>query len=87
MLKGPQRQNRLRTVRAKLYYTFISFTLSASSPAEDSTGEREGNGIQIEFKIKAGWDVEGCGRGVQDGEHMCTRGRFRSMDDKTNRIL
>ena len=23
-----------------------------------------------------GWDGEGCGRGVQDGENMYTRGRF-----------
>ena len=23
-----------------------------------------------------GWDGEGSGRGVQDGEHMYTRGRF-----------
>ena len=29
-----------------------------------------------------GWDVEGGGRGVQDGEHMYTRGRFMSMYGK-----
>ena len=34
-----------------------------------------------------GWNGEGGGRGVQDGEHMCTRGRFMSMYDKTNTIL
>ena len=33
-----------------------------------------------------GWDGEGGGRGVQDGEHMYTRGGFMSMD-KTNTIL
>ena len=34
-----------------------------------------------------GWDGEGGGRGVQDGEHVNTRGRFMSMYDKTNVIL
>ena len=34
-----------------------------------------------------GWDGEGRGRGVQDGEHMYTRGRFMSMYGKTNTIL
>ena len=34
-----------------------------------------------------GWDGEGSGRGVQDGEHMYTRGRFMSMYGKTNTIL
>ena len=29
-----------------------------------------------------GWDGEGGGRGVQDGEHMYTRGRFMSMYGK-----
>ena len=34
-----------------------------------------------------GWDGKGGGRGVQDGEHMCTRGGFMSMYGKTNTIL
>ena len=34
-----------------------------------------------------GWDGEGGGRGVQDGEHMYTCGRLMSMYDKTNTIL
>jgi len=34
-----------------------------------------------------GWDGAGGGRGVQDGEHMYTRGGFMSMYDKTNTIL
>ena len=34
-----------------------------------------------------GWYVEGGGRGVQDGEHMYTRGGFMSMYGKTNTIL
>ena len=34
-----------------------------------------------------GWYREGAGRGVQDGEHMYTRGRFMLMYGKTNTIL
>ena len=34
-----------------------------------------------------GWYGEGGGRGVQDGEHMYTHGRFLSMYGKTNKIL
>ena len=33
------------------------------------------------------WDVEGGGRGVQDGEHMNTHGKFMSMYGKTTAIL
>ena len=34
-----------------------------------------------------GWYGEGGGRGVQDGEHVYTRGRFMLMYGKTNTIL
>ena len=34
-----------------------------------------------------GWYGEGGGRGVQDGEHMYTHGRFMLMYGKTNTIL
>ena len=34
-----------------------------------------------------GWDGEGGGRLVQDGEHMYTRGGFMSMYGKANTIL
>ena len=34
-----------------------------------------------------GWDEEGGGRGVQEGEHVYTRGRFMLMYGKTNTIL
>ena len=34
-----------------------------------------------------GWGREGGGRGVQDGEHVDTRGRFMLMYGKTNTIL
>ena len=34
-----------------------------------------------------GWDRDGGGRRVQDGEHVYTRGRFMSTYGKTNTIL
>ena len=34
-----------------------------------------------------GWDGEGGGSGVQDGEHMYTHGGFMSMYGKTTTIL
>ena len=34
-----------------------------------------------------GWYREGGGKGVQDGEHMYTRGGFMLMYGKTNTIL
>ena len=34
-----------------------------------------------------GWDGEGGGRGVQNGEHMYTHGRFMSIYGKTTIIL
>ena len=34
-----------------------------------------------------GWDGEGGGKGVQDGEHMYTHGGFKSMYGKTNTVL
>ena len=34
-----------------------------------------------------GWYGEGCGSGVQDGEHVYTHGGFMLMYGKTNKIL
>ena len=34
-----------------------------------------------------GWYGEGGGKGVQDGEHVYTRGKFMLMYGKTNTIL
>ena len=34
-----------------------------------------------------GWYGEGGGRGIQDGEHMYTRGGFMLMYGKTNTVL
>ena len=41
----------------------------------------------VHWDDPAGWYGEGGGRGVQDGEHMYTRGRFMLMYGKTNTIL
>ena len=41
----------------------------------------------VQWDDPEGWDGEGGGTGVQDGEHMYTNGRFKSMYGKTNTIL
>ena len=41
----------------------------------------------VDWDNPEGWDGEGCGKGVQDGEHMYTCGRFTLMYGKTNTIL
>ena len=41
----------------------------------------------VHWDESEGWDGEGGGRGVLDGEHMYTCGRFMSMYGKTNTIL
>ena len=54
-----------------------------------SPGSTQGTGCSklVHWDDPEGWDGEGGGRGVQDGEHMYTRGGFMSMYDKTNTIL
>ena len=37
--------------------------------------------------LAEGWDQEGGGKEVQDGEHMYTHGGFMSMYGKTTTIL
>ena len=41
----------------------------------------------VHWEDPEGWDGEGGGRRVQDGEHMYTHGGFKSMYDKTNTML
>ena len=41
----------------------------------------------MHWEDSEGWDGEGGGRGVQDGEHMYTHGEFMSMYGKTTTIL
>jgi len=41
----------------------------------------------VDWDDPEGWDGEGGGRGVQDGEHVYPHGVFMSMYGKTNTIL
>ena len=41
----------------------------------------------VQWDDPEGWDGEGSGRGVQDGEHMYAHGRFMSMYGNTTTIL
>ena len=41
----------------------------------------------VDWDDSEGWDGEGGGRGIQDGEHMYTCGGFMSMYAKTTTIL
>ena len=38
-----------------------------------------GHSKPVHWDDPEGWEGEGVGRGVQDGEHMYTHGRFMSM--------
>ena len=51
-----------------------------------SPGSRHETGL-VHWDDPEGWDGEGGRRGVQDGEHRYTRGRFMSMYGKTTTIL
>ena len=62
----------------------VSYVKQISSPG--SMHDTECLGL-VHWDDPEGWDGEGGGRGVQDGEHMYTRGGFMSMYDKTNTIL
>ena len=39
---------------------------------------------RVHWDDPEGWDGEGGGRGVQDGEHMYIQGRFMSMYGKNH---
>ena len=41
----------------------------------------------VNWDDREGWYREGGGRGVQDGKHVYTHGRFMLMYGKTNAIL
>ena len=47
--------------------------------------KREGGLIHVD--VRQGWDGEGGGRRVQDGEHMYTCGGFILIFGKTNTIM
>ena len=42
---------------------------------------------QLSFSFKKGWNGEGGGRRVQDGEHMYTCGGFILIFGKTNTVM
>ena len=65
--------------------TFIlSYVKRITSPG--SMHETGCSGL-VHWDDPEGWDGEGGRRGVQDGEHMYTRGGFMSVNGKTTIIL
>ena len=62
----------------------LSYVKRITSPG--SMHETGCSGL-VHWDNPEGWDGEGGGRGVQDGEHMYTRGRFMSVYGKTSTIL
>ena len=62
----------------------LSYVKQIASPG--SVHDTRCSGL-VHWEDPEGWDGEGGGRGVQDGEHMYTLGGFMSMYDKTNTIL
>ena len=62
----------------------ISYVKRISSPG--SMHETGCSGL-VHWDDPEGWYGEGGGRGVQDGEHMYTRGGFMSVYGKTTTIL
>ena len=48
---------------------------------------RQGAPRPVHWDDPEGWCGEGGRRGVQDGEHVYTRGRFMLMCGKTNTVL
>ena len=51
----------------------LSYVKRIASPGLMQDTGRSG---LVHWDDPEGWDVEGGGRGVQDGEHMYTRGRL-----------
>ena len=62
----------------------ISYVKRIASP---STMHNTGCSGLVHWDDPEGRDGEGGGRGVQDGEHLYTRGGFMLMYGKTNSIL
>ena len=59
----------------------LSYVKQTTSPG--SMHETGFSGL-VHWDDPEGWDGEGGGRGVQDGEHMYTHGWFMSMYGKTH---
>ena len=62
----------------------LSYVKQIASPG--SMHETGSSGL-VHWDDPEGWDGEGGERGVQEGEHMCTRGYFMPMFGKTTTIL
>ena len=62
----------------------LSYVKQITSPG--SVHEAGCSGL-VHWDDPEGWDREGGGRGVQDGGHMYTCGRIKSVYGKTNTIL
>ena len=52
--------------------------------ASPSSMHKTGRSGLVHWEDPEGWDVEGGGRGVQDGEHTYTHGWFMSMYGKNH---
>ena len=64
--------------------TYISYVKQIASPGSmHDTGCSE----LVHWDDPEGWDGEGRGRGVEDGEHVYTRDGFMLMYGKINTIL
>ena len=59
----------------------LSYVKKIASPG---SMHETGHSGPVHWDDPEGWDVEGGGRGVQDGEHMYTHGWFMSMYGKTH---
>ena len=59
----------------------LSYVKQIANPG--SMHEAECSGL-VHWDDPEGWDREGGGSGVQDGEHMYTHGRFMSMYGKNH---
>ena len=59
----------------------LSYVKQTAGPG--SMHQRERSGL-VHWDDLEGWDGEGAGRGVQDGEHMCICGWFMSMSGKNH---
>ena len=72
----------LLTIRSELHS--ISLKQLVSSPG---SMHETGCSRPVHWDDPEGWYGEGSGRGVQDGEHVYTRGGCMLMYGKTNTIL
>ena len=61
-----------------------SLSLHTLQKRDPSSMLETGHSKLVLWDNPEGWDGEGGGRGVQDGEHMYTSGRFMSMYGKNH---